>query len=250
GALIYRRASQRSMVHLRYMAEDGWTGRSPIEVAAESIGLALAGQEAAARAASGTQMRAVLKMEDVFEDDETYFRNARRVRASIQDPDANGIPIIGATDDIKSLELSAADIQLLESRKFDREQIAGIYRVPPSKLQMLENGVKANTQQQAIDYKADCLLHWGGFVESQASIGFLSEGERRDGLYLTHDYDALMQATTKERYDALRSATGAPWMTPNEARLGEGLSPVAGGDDLAPAPNMTRDAIPAKTSDS
>ncbi|SNT29084.1 hypothetical protein SAMN05421763_1097 [[Luteovulum] sphaeroides subsp. megalophilum] len=45
GAGLRRRAPARAMIHLRYMAEDGWTGRSPLEVAAESVGLALAGQE-------------------------------------------------------------------------------------------------------------------------------------------------------------------------------------------------------------
>lgn len=241
GAQVQRRAPVRAMVHLRYMADDGWTGRSPLEVAAESMGLALAGQEAAARAASGTQMRAFLKMADVFEDDEAYRRNAKRVRAALSDPESNGIPIIGGGDDIQSLDLSAADQELLASRKFDREQIAAIYRVPPSKLQMLEFGVKANGQQQAIDYKTDCLLHWGGLTEAQLSLGVLTEAERRAGLFLRHDYDALLMATTKERYDALGRAVGGPFMTWKEARDLEGLDDLPPGEMPYPPSNMTRD---------
>lgn len=246
---VKRRAPSRLILHLRYMAEDGWTGRSPLEVAAESVGLALAGQEAAARAASGTQMRAVLKLESAYDDDEDFRRNAKRVRAALDDPDTNGIPIIGAADDIKSLDLSAADQQLLESRKFDREQIAAIYRMPPSKLQMLEHGVKANGQQQAIDYKTDCLLHWGGLVEAQMALGILTEGERRQGLFLRHNYDALMMATTKERYEALHRAVGGPWMTWQEARLGEGLDDLPPGQQPYPPSNMTRDEGERATED-
>ncbi|WP_074221567.1 phage portal protein [Rhodovulum sp. ES.010] len=241
GAGVARRAPGRIMVHLRYMAEDGWTGRSPLQVAAESVGLALAGQEAAARAVSGVQLRAVMKMEDVYEDDEAWTRNARRVRNALEDPEANGVPIIGAGDDIKSLDISPADRELLDSRKFDREQIAAIYRVPPSKLQMLEHGVKANGEQQAIDYRSDCLLHWGQFVGAQLTLGVLTAGERRRGLFLHHDYDALMQATTKERYEALQKAVGGPFLTPDEAREVDGRGPIPGGDRLNPAPNMTRD---------
>lgn len=240
GAGIYRRSPSRSMLHLRYMAEDGWTGRSPIEVAAESMGLALAGQEAAARSASGSMLRAYIKMEDSYEDEEDYVRNAKRLRGAIDDPETNGIPIVGGGDDIKRLDLSAADQQLLESRKFDREQIAGIYRMPPSKLQMLEYGVKANGQQQAIDYKTDCLLHWSVLAEDSLQLGILTEAERRQGLFLRHDFDALMQATTKERYSAQKDAVGGPFKTPNEARVSEGLPPIDGGDVLNPAPNMTR----------
>ena len=241
GAQVQRRVPVRSMVHLRYMAEDGWTGRSPLEVAAESMGLALAGQEAAARAASGTQMRAVAKMAGYYEDDESYRRNARRLRDTLNAPDTLGVPILGPDDDIKSLDLSAADQELLASRKFDREQIAAIYRVPPSKLQMLEFGVKANGQQQAIDYKTDCLLHWGGLTEAQLSLGVLTEAERRAGLFLRHDYDALLMATTKERFDALGRAVGGPWMTWQEARRMEGLDDLPKGEQPYPPANMTRD---------
>lgn len=151
GAGVRRRVPARSMVNLRYMPEDGWTGRSPIEVAGESFGLALAGQEAAARTASGATMRAVIKMADSYEDDEAYRRNGRRIRNALTDPESEGFPIIGGDDSIDSLDLSAADQELLASRKFDREQIAAVYRMPPSKLQMLEYGVKANGEQQAID---------------------------------------------------------------------------------------------------
>lgn len=249
GAGVQRRVPVRSMVHLRYMAEDGWTGRSPLEVAAESMGLALAGQEAAGRAASGTQMRAFMQMADSYEDDEAYLRNARRVRAALNDPESNGIPIIGAGDDIKSLDLSAADQELLASRKFDREQIAAIYRVPPSKLQILEHGVKANGQQQAIDYKSDCLSHWGGLTEAQMGQGLLTEDERRAGLYLRHNYDALLMATTKERFDALARAVGGPWLTWQEARRMEGLDDLPEGELPYPPSNMTRNES-ATTGDS
>lgn len=246
GEGIFRRVPGRAMVHLRYMAEDGWTSRSPLEVAAESMGLALAGQEAAARAATGTHIKAVAKLASFYEDDESYLRNAKRLGRMLRDPDANGIPVIGAEDDIKSLALSSADIQLLESRKFDREQIAAIYRVPPSKLQMLEFGVKANGQQQAIDYMRDCLLHWGGFVQQQLAMGVLTEGERRSGMFLRHDFNALMQATTKERVEAIVKAVGGPILSPNEGRplAIDGLGPIEGGDVLYPPPNMTRDDSP------
>ncbi|WP_435988542.1 phage portal protein [Sulfitobacter sp. SH24] len=243
GAGIQRRVPARSMVNLRYMPEDGWTGRSPIEVAGESFGLALAGQEAAARTASGTTMRAVIKMEDTYEDDEAYSRNAKRIRNALTDPDSEGFPIIGANDDIDFPDITAADQELLASRKFDREQIAAVYRMPPSKLQMLEYGVKANGEQQAIDYLTDCLMHWSSLIEAEYAMGLLTEAERRSGLFFRHDFGALLQATTKEKYDALTKAVGGPIMTANTAQRIANLPITAGADDnqLNPASNMTRD---------
>jgi HK97 family phage portal protein len=243
GAGVRRRVPSRSMVPLRYMPNDGWTGRSPIEVAGESFGLALAGQEAAARTASGAATRAVIKMQDEFEDDEAYRRNGRRIRAALTDPESEGFPIIGAGDAIESLDLSAADQELLASRKFDREQIAAVYRMPPSKLQMLEYGVKANGEQQALDYRTDCLLHWSIPVEAEFGMGLLTEAERRAGLFFRHDFDALIQATTKEKYDAWTKAVGGPIATANTAQRKLNLPITSGPDDdkLNPASNMTRD---------
>lgn len=249
GAGVRRRAPSRSIVHLRHLALDGWTGRSPIEISAESVGIALAGQEAAARSATGVVLSAYVSMEDSFQDDEAYERNAKRIKAAIENPEVNGIPILGMNDKIQRLDLSAADQQLLATRSFDREQIASIYRVPPPKLQILEHGVKANAEQAALDYLTDCLLHWGRQFEGQIAQGTLTDAERRAGFYWRHDFDTLLRPTTKERYEALSKAVGGPFISANEARLKEGYDPVEGGSVIYPPPNMTRKEEPAKGGD-
>lgn len=240
GADVRRRVPSRSMVHLRYMALDGWSGRSPLQVASESVGLAFAGQDSAARMVSGATAKAVIKLTDDYDSDEARARNARRVKEQITRPDADGIPVLGPDEDIKSLDLSAADQELLATRKFDREQLAAIYRMPPSKLQMLEYGVKANGEQQAIDYLTDCLLHWSGLAEQQLEMAVLTRGERERGMFLRHDFGALLQPTIKDQIEAVTKAVGGPVYTPNEGRQKVGLPPVAGGDAMNPAPNMTR----------
>ena len=240
GAGVQRRVPARAMAHLRYMAEDGWTGRSPISVAAESVGIALAGQRAAARNAAGGTTKGVIKLGDSYESEEQRTRNARRIKGAMSDPSGDGWIVTNPDEDVKALDISAADQELLSSRKFDREMIAGIYRMPPSKLQMLEYGVKANGEQQAIDYLTDCLLHWSALVEAQLNVALLTRAERDAGLFLRHDFGALLQPTVKEQYEALNRAVGGPFMLPNEARMKLGLTPVDEGAQLNPAPNMTR----------
>jgi HK97 family phage portal protein len=238
------------MVHLRYMAEDGWTGRSPIEVAAETFGIALAGQEAAGRAAGGQSFKLAANLAAFDSDDEEYERARARLKNAMR-RDADGQVLIAGPDDKFSvLGMSAADIQLLQSRKFDREQIAALYRVPPSKLQMLENGVKANGEQQALDYKADCLTHWGGFIEAELGLTLLTERERRAGMVLRHEYDALLVSTLKERVDAFSKACGGPFMSPDEVRPYFKKGPIEGGAKLYPPSNMTREEDTEKKGES
>jgi HK97 family phage portal protein len=241
GEGIQRQVPQRHVVHMRYMSDDGWTGRSPIEIAAESIGIAMAGQEAAARAASGTFVRALIKLADNYQDEESETRAAKRIAEALRNPDLEGFPAIQHNEGIERLDLSASDQQLLESRKFDVTQICAGYRMPPVKVQFMENGIRANVEQQSIDYLTDCLTHWAVQAEGQLGIALLTPAEREAGLFLRHDMDALMRATTKDRYDAYQRAVGGPILVPNEAREREGLGPIAGGDVLYPPPNMTRD---------
>ena len=241
GAGVQRRVPSRSMVHMRYMALDGWTGRSPLQVASETVGLALAGQDAAARSVSGAMAKAYIKLGENYEDDDARLRNARRVKEQVTRPDSDGMPVLGPDEDIKSLDLTAADQELLATLKYDREMMAALYRMPPSKLQMLEYGVKANGEQQAIDYLTDCLLHWSGQAEAQLEMTVLTRAERERGMFLRHDFGALLQPTIKDQYEAIGKAVGGPFMTPNHGQKVLGLPVTDGDDKLNPAPNMTRD---------
>lgn len=240
GEGVQRTVPARAMVHLRYGAIDGWTHRSPLMVAADSVGLVLANQDAAGRSASGSTSKAVANLASFAgADDAQYERDKERLRKAWNDGDG-GVTIIGPDDKLEKLGLSATDMQLLESRKFDREMIAGIYRVPPSKLQMLEHGVKANGQQQAIDYRTDCLLHWGGFFAEGLGQALLTAGERSRGLFLEFDYRPLLLPTTKELYEALNKAVGGPFMVYDEAREIANLGKLPDGKRPYPPPNMTR----------
>ena len=241
GAGVQRRVPSRSMVHMRYMALDGWTGRSPLQVASETVGLALAGQDAAARSVSGAMAKAYIKLGENYEDDDARLRNARRVKEQVTRPDSDGMPVLGPDEDIKSLDLTAADQELLATLKYDREMMAALYRMPPSKLQMLEYGVKANGEQQAIDYLTDCLLHWSGLAEAQLEMTVLTRTERERGMFLRHDFGALLQPTIMDQIEALTKAVGGPIYLLNEGRKKAGLPPVADGNKMNPAPNMTRD---------
>jgi HK97 family phage portal protein len=246
GAGFQRRARDRSMIHMRYLALDGWSHRSPLMVAAESMGLAMAGQEAAARTASGGTTKAAIVLRDDYEDNDARLRSGQRIKASLTDPTDGSFPILNEGEDIKKLDLSAADQELLSSRKFDREMIAGIYRMPPSKLQMLENGVKANGQQQAIDYLTDCLMHWSALIQPQYDQALLTQAERQAGLFFRHDFTALLEPTTAELYGAIKLAVGGPFMTPNAGQRMARLPITPGDDKLYPPSNMTRDDAPDK----
>lgn len=238
---VRRKVPSRMVAHLRYASRDGWLGRSPIMESAESVGIALAGQEAAGRDVSGVHIKAYITSGENWEDDEKGERDARKVRDLLNDPKSNGVPMLPEGADIKTLGISAVDRELLANRRFDRQQILALYRMPPSKVAIDDAGVKAGVEQQAIDYLTDCLLHWATQLEKQAAISLLTEKERRSGMFLRHNLDSILRATTKDRVEAHVKAAGGPYATINEIRKIEGKPPIAGGDELLPPPNMTKE---------
>lgn len=242
-----RRTPARDVLHLRYRPLDGWLGRSPLSVAAEGFGLALAEQEFAARHVAGRgSVRAVIEGADgsrsVFDDAEKAAKWAKQLRNQFDDPDASGIPVLPTGRTVKSFGLSPADAQLLEQRKLSREMIGAAFRVPPAKLGIHEGTQKSTAEQQAIDYVTDCLLTWATIWEECYRLTLLTARERADGLRFVFNLDALLRAGTVDRFNALAKAVGGPFFTANDARQIEGLAPLKEGEAMYPPPNMTRKA--------
>lgn len=132
--------------------------------------------------------------------------------------------------DVSTVSMSAADAQLLEARRFQVEDIARAFGVPPFMI-----GDTSNTSS------------WGTGVEVMAR-GFLMftlqphlrrfEMElnrkffRNAGRYLTFDTAAFLRADQKSRSSAYREAVGGSqgpgWMTVDEVRAQENLPPIGG----------------------
>ncbi|MEM7505555.1 MAG: phage portal protein [Pseudomonadota bacterium] len=234
----------RDVLHLRFMPLDGWMGRSPISVAAEGVGIALAGQEFAGRALSGrAATRGVIEQAEgrKYNDEDDRRAYAADLRKAFNDFDNGGLPVLRPGMQFKPHQISPVDAQLLEQRQLDRSVIAGIYRMPPSKVGIFEGTQKSTVEQAAIDYVTDCLSFWAGMWCQQMSLQLLTERERRQGLFIRCDLDALIRPSIADRFGAYQTAVGGPFMAPDEARRRVGLPPITGGEAMYPPPNMTRE---------
>lgn len=140
---------------------------------------------------------------------------------------------------VEKITMSSVDAQLLEARKFQVEDVARVFRVPPF---MIGHTEKTTS--------------WGSGVEHM-SIGFVQytlgphleaiEQELNRKLFKTQanfcefNVEGLLRGDSKTRSDFYKGALGGPgsgdgWMTINEVRAKENLPPIAGGDELYRAP--------------
>jgi len=136
-----------------------------------------------------------------------------------------GPAILDQGGEFVPLRINAADAQLLDSRKFQIEDVARIFGVPPHMVGALDKstswgkGIEEQTQG-FLDYTLGPHLK---AIEDEVQHKLV----RSRDLRAVFDRDALIRADIKSRSEALQvslgGAQGPGWRTPNEARFKEQL---------------------------
>ena len=151
---------------------------------------------------------------------------AQQLKASFSGRQAGGVLILDGEKDFKGISLSsAADQQLLESRRLSTEQICSIFGVPPVMIGCLD---KANYSNSTALQQAFCtwtLLPWARKIEAEFFSSVLPAGQ-----CLELDLSGLMRADYAARWTANKAAVDAGILSVNDIRLQEGFNPVPGGD--------------------
>ena len=220
--------------HLKDLSADGLIGTSPIALAREAIGLGLAQEQQYARLmGNGARPSGVLSTEQKLTD-----QTASRLRADWENMNA-GLANAGRTAILEQglkwtpLTITSVDLQFLQMRKFQVEEICRIFRVPPHMVAVTERGGLNNIVQQAQDYQNNTLTSHTDIWEKRFAFTF----DLEDGVELV-DFDkkALLKADLTARYNAHRVGVLTGWDTRNEVRIEEGKDPLEGLDEpLYPA---------------
>lgn len=138
--------------------------------------------------------------------------------------------------DLKTLNLSLADTQYLETRKFTAQQIAAAFGVNPTQLNDYSKGSYANATAQQLSFLTDTLMFIGRQYEDELTFKLLTEAEIVEGLRIDIDTEAVLQSTPDILADILVKYVAGSIMTINEARDKSGLPPIPGGDQLMTMP--------------
>jgi HK97 family phage portal protein len=219
-------------LHIHGPSVDGYVGLNPIQLGREAIGLALGTERHGGKLfANGAQVGGILEAPAELSDD-AYGRMEKSWMRNYSGADrAHRVAILEGGTKFTKVGMTAEDSQFLQTRGYQTREIARLFRVPPHKIGDLDKATFSNIEQQNIEYVTDCLQSWGGRWADELSSALLLP-EDRDYFEIDLDYDELLKADMKTRYDANASALNAGWKTVNEVRKGEGLPPVPGGDVL------------------
>lgn len=137
---------------------------------------------------------------------------------------------IPAGYDLKPVGFDPEKGQMTEARRFQIEEIARAYNLPPVFLQDLTHGTFSNTTQQDRHLVKHVLSQWSKALEEECNLKLF--GQKKNGRYVEHNIDGLMRGDYEVRMQAHAASVLNGIRTPNEVRAIENLSSVDGADDL------------------
>lgn len=141
--------------------------------------------------------------------------------------------------ELKPLNLSLADSQYLETRKYTASQIAAAFGVSPTQLNDYSKGSYANSIAQQDSFLKDALLYISRQYEDEFTVKLLTESEIQDGLRVDMDTDAILRSAPDALATTLAKLVAGSVMKINEARDQWGLPPIENGDRLLVMPGAT-----------
>lgn len=142
---------------------------------------------------------------------------------------AGKTPVLEDGMEFNPVTATARDSQLIDARKLTREEVAAAFHVPPALLGILEAQGYGSLREQHRALYQDTLGPVVGLLEGEIERQLLSEFSDNaiDGAYVQFNISEKLQGSFAEEQAALVSATGAPYMSRNEARARLNLPRIA-----------------------
>ncbi len=211
------------IIHVRTLGDDlvGW---SPIRLARESIGAGVAAARFAAKLFSnGARIGGILQVPGKLKDRQKFTEEFNKAYASSE----NAHRTLVVDDGAKWISTSVPpdDAQFLETRKFQRSEIAAIYRVPPHLIGDLERATFSNIEHQSQEFIQYSMLPWMTRFEQEFDRKLLGKG-----FFCKFLVANLLRGDMKSRYEAYNTALRGGWLNQNEVRELEEMNPIPGGD--------------------
>jgi len=211
---------------------DGLVGYSPIAMAKNAVGLAIATEEYGAKFfANGAAPGGVLEHPGTIKDPQkvkeswnaAYQGSANSHRVAVLEEGMKYQPI----------GISPEQAQFLETRKFQINEIARIFRVPPHMLADLEKSSFSNIEQQSLEFVKYTLDPWVVRWEQSMCRALLSDSEKPT-VFIKFNVDGLLRGDYESRMSGYATARQNGWMSANDIRELENLDriPAELGGDL------------------
>lgn len=227
-----QRAFTRDEVfHIPALSMDGYKGLSPIQhVARQSVGIGLAAERFGARMFSrGALLQGILRTEQKLKEPDAQRLQDRWRQRTSGDSAQWDIPVLDAGATFQPIGLPPADAQYIEVRKFQVDDVARVYGIPPHLVGSVEKSTSwgSGIEQQNIGLVVYTLRQWTTRIEQRVTKELLPAGA-----YAKFSMDALLRGDARSRAEFYTKLRNAGAITGSEIRSLEDFEPLEGAGDL------------------
>lgn len=238
GTVILKPAD---VLHVPGLGFDGLVGYSPIAMAKNAIGLSIATEEYGAKFfANGATPSGILEYPGTV-------KNPEAIRESWNagfggSSNAHKVAVLEEGMKYTPIAISPNEAQFLETRKFQIDEIARIFRVPPHMVGDLEKSSFSNIEQQSLEFVKYTLEPWIVRWEQSLNRALLTETEKA-AYFVKFNVDGLLRGDYQSRMNGYATARQNGWMSANDIRELENLDLIPdelGGNLYLINGNMTK----------
>ncbi len=227
GAIITY--SRGEIWHLRGLSSDGVIGLSPIALARNAIGGAMAAQDYGARffANDATPTGGWIEYPGSFKDKQAREQFRESLQESQSGINHGKLAVFEFGMKYHQISVTPEDAQFLETRRFHVTDIARWFGVPPHKIGDLDRATNNNIEQQALEFVQETLGPMAERWEASIEAELLFDDEDLEAEF---QFSQLMRGDSQSRATFYNMGIQSGWLTRNEARIAENLNPLPGLD--------------------
>ncbi len=215
---------RQDVLHITGLGFDGLVGYSPIAMARNAVGMTLACEEyGSSFFANGARPGGVLKHPGVLKDPSKL----RESWQSVYGGAANTVKVVVLEEglDYQQISIPPEEAQFLETRKFQIDEIARLYRVPPHMIGDLEKSSFNNIEQQSLEYVKYTLNPWVvRWEQSLQKALFLPSEQSR--YFIKFNVDGLLRGDYQSRMQGYAIGRQNGWLSANDIREMENMNPI------------------------
>ena len=220
------------VLHIPGLGFDGLVGYSPIAMAKNAIGLAIATEEYGAKFfANGATPGGLLEYPGTVKDPDRVRESWNKGFSGSQN--AGKVAILEEGMKYTPISIAPEQAQFLETRKFQINEIARIFRVPPHMVGDLEKSSFSNIEQQSLEFVKYTLDPWVVRWEQSLSRALFTPEEKKQ-YFFKFNVEGLLRGDYQSRMNGYATARQNGWMSANDIRELENLDriPAEDGGDL------------------
>lgn len=212
------------VLHIPGLGFDGLVGYSPIAMARNAVGMTMACEEyGASFFANGASPSGVLEHPGVLKDPAKVRDSWNAVYQG--SANAHKVAVLEEGMKYQQIGIPPEEAQFLETRKFQLNEIARLYRIPPHMIGDLEKSSFNNIEQQSMEFVKYTLDPWVIRWE-QAMQKALFMPEEKKQFFLKFNVNGLMRGDYESRMTGYSIGRQNGWLSANDIREMEDMNPV------------------------